>query len=48
MALDQLCPVRTRRSAQKLDGIDLVREAVRLVFQELIESEISSAIGAGL
>ena len=23
------------------DGIDLVREAVRLVFQELIESELS-------
>jgi putative transposase len=29
------------------DGLDLVREAVRLVAQELIELEAAQAIGAG-
>jgi transposase-like protein len=29
------------------DGFDLVREAVRLAFQELIEAELTERIGAG-
>lgn len=29
------------------DGVDLVRESVRMVLQELIETESSEAIGAG-
>ena len=28
------------------DGVDLIRDAVRYVFQELIEAEATSAIGA--
>ena len=29
------------------EGVDLVREAVRLVLQELIEAEATAVIGAG-
>lgn len=29
------------------DGVDLVRESVRIVLQELIEAEATEAIGAG-
>ena len=29
------------------DGVDLIRESVRLVLQELIETELTETIGAG-
>lgn len=48
MALDQSVLSELADALKSSDGIDLVREAVRLVLQELIESELSSAIGAGL
>ena len=48
MALDQSVLSELADALKSSDGIDLVREAVRLVFQELIESELSSAIGARL
>jgi putative transposase len=48
MALDQSVLSELADALKSSDGIDLIREAVRLVFQELIESELSSAIGAGL
>jgi transposase-like protein len=48
MALDQSVLSELADALKSSDGIDLVREAVRLVFQELIESELSSVIGAGL
>ena len=48
MALDQSVLSELADVLRSSDGIDLVREAVRLVLQELIESELSSAIGAGL
>jgi putative transposase len=48
MALDQSVLSELADALKSSDGIDLVREAVRLVFQELIESELSGAIGAGL
>ena len=48
MALDQSVLSELADALKSSDGIDIVREAVRLVFQELIESELSSAIGAGL
>src|SRR5271155_5653222 len=47
MALDQSVLSDLLDALQSGQGLDLIRESVRLVFQELIESELSSAIGAG-
>ena len=48
MALDKSALSDLADALRSVDGMDLVREAVRLVFQELIEAEAAGAIGAGL
>jgi transposase-like protein len=48
MTLDKSALSDLADALRSVDGIDLVREAVRLVFQELIEAEAAGAIGAGL
>ncbi len=47
MALDQSVLSELADALKSGDGIDLIREAVRLVLQELIEAEATSVIGAG-
>jgi putative transposase len=48
MTLDKSALSDLADALRSVDGMDLVREAVRLVFQELIEAEAAGAIGAGL
>jgi putative transposase len=47
MTLDQSVLSELADALKSSDGFDLVREAVRLVFQELIEAELTERIGAG-
>jgi transposase-like protein len=47
MALDQSVCSELLAALRTGEGVDLVRDAVRLVLQELIETEASSVIGAG-
>jgi hypothetical protein len=46
MALDQSVLSDLLDAFRSGDGVDLVREAVRYVLQELIEAEASEVIGA--
>ncbi len=46
MALDQSALSELLEAFRSGDGLDLIQEAVRLVCQELIEAELSAAIGA--
>lgn len=48
MALDQSALSDLSAALKSGEVIDLVREAVRLVCQELIEAEATAQIGAGL
>jgi putative transposase len=48
MALDQSVLSDLLDAFQSGQGLDLIRESVRTVYQELIETELTSAIGAGL
>src|SRR5580658_6844722 len=47
MTLDQSVLSELADALKSSDGFDLVREAVRIVFQELIEAELTERIGAG-
>jgi putative transposase len=47
MALDQSVLSELLAAFQSGEGLDLIRESVRLVCQELIETELSAVIGAG-
>ncbi len=47
MALDQSVCTELLEAFKTSDGVDLIRDAVRYVFQELIESEATGVIGAG-
>src|SRR6204780_5050077 len=47
MALDQSVLSELLTAFQSGEGLDLIRESVRLVCQELIETELSALIGAG-
>ena len=47
MALDQSVLSELLAAFQSGEGLDLIRESVRLVCQELIETEVSALIGAG-
>ena len=47
MALDQSVLSELLAAFQSGEGLDLIRESVRLVCQELIETELSALIGAG-
>jgi putative transposase len=46
MALDQSVCTELPETFKTTDGVDLIRDAVRYVFQELIESEATTQIGA--
>jgi hypothetical protein len=46
-ALDQSDLSELLTALKTGDGVDLVRDAVRLVLQELVEAEATAAIGAG-
>ena len=48
MALDQSVLSELSAALKSGEVIDLVREAVRLVCQELIEAEATAQVGAGL
>jgi putative transposase len=48
MALSKSALSNLADALKSADGLDLVREAVRFVFQELIEAEVAEMIGAGL
>jgi putative transposase len=48
MALDQSVLSALLDAFQSGQGLDLIKESVRTVYQELIETELTSAIGAGL
>jgi putative transposase len=48
MALDQSVLSALLDAFQSGEGLDLIKESVRTVYQELIETELTSAIGAGL
>lgn len=48
MALSKSALSELSAALKSGDGIDLVRDAVRFVFQEVIEAEAAEAIGAGL
>jgi putative transposase len=48
MALDQSALSGLANALKSAEVVDLVRDAVRLVYQELIEAEATAAIGAGL
>jgi putative transposase len=48
MALSQSALSELLEAFRAGDGVDLIRESVRLVMQELIEAEASEVIGAGL
>ncbi len=47
MALDESALPELLAALRAGDGVDLIRDAVRLVMQELIEFEASEVIGAG-
>ena len=47
MALDEFALPELLDALRAGDGVDLIRDAVRLVMQELIELEASEVIGAG-
>ncbi len=47
MALPQSAVSELLEAFRAGDGVDLVRESVRIVMQELIEAEATEAIGAG-
>ncbi len=47
MALEQSDLSELLAALKSGDGVDLVRDAVRLVLQELIEAEATAVIGAG-
>jgi putative transposase len=47
MALSQSALSELLEAFRADDGVDLIRESVRLVMQELIEAEASEVIGAG-
>lgn len=47
MALNHSALSELGEALKSADGFDLVREAVRFAFQELIESEVTAQIGAG-
>lgn len=46
MALDEPALPELFDALRAADGVDLIRDAVRLVMQELIELEVADAIGA--
>jgi putative transposase len=46
MALPKVCRVRVAGGVPAGQGLDLIRESVRMVLQELIEAEASEVIGA--
>jgi transposase-like protein len=46
MALDQSVLSELLSAFQSGEGLDLIRESVRLVCQELIETELNAVIGA--
>jgi putative transposase len=48
MALSQSAVSELAAALKSGDGVDLVRDAVRFVFQELIEAEATETIGAGV
>ncbi len=48
MTLDQSVLSELADAFKSGDGLDLIREAVRLVLQELIEAEAAEVVGAGL
>ena len=47
MALDESALPELLAALRAGDGVDLIRDAVRMVFQELIELEATGVIGAG-
>ena len=47
MALSQSVASELLEAFRAGEGVDLIRESVRLVMQELIETEASEQIGAG-
>ena len=47
MALSQSVASELLEAFRAGEGVDLIRESVRLVMQELIETEASERIGAG-
>ena len=47
MALDESALPELLDALRAVDGVDLIRDAVRLVMQELIELEATDHIGAG-
>jgi putative transposase len=47
MALSQSAASELLEAFRAGDGVDLIRESVRFVLQELIEAEASEVIGAG-
>ena len=47
MALSQSVASELLEAFRAGEGVDLVRESVRLVMQELIETEASEVVGAG-
>jgi putative transposase len=48
VALDQSVCNELVEAFKTSDGADLIRDAMRYVFQELIKSEATTVIGAGL
>jgi transposase-like protein len=48
MALDQSVLSELLDAFQAGEGLDLIKESVRTMFQELIETELTATIGAGL
>ena len=47
MALSQSVASELLEAFRAGEGVDLIRESVRLVMQELIETEATERIGAG-
>jgi len=48
VALTSLSATSWWKHSKTSDGADLIRDAMRYVFQELIKSEATTVIGAGL
>ena len=46
MTLDHSAVAELLEAFRSADGVDLVRESVRMVMQELIETEAATLIGA--
>ena len=44
--LAPVCPFRVARGVRAGEGVDLIREAVRVALQDLIELEATEVIGA--